>query len=123
MHTIFARLNHPQASEFYQSAYCYDEPAINLYAEPLVHMTTKVIQDALGTKPEEVLLDFTDKADEDFPETAPPFRYSTKLALLKLEADEDGTTYSTKYGPVWLCNHLFDYFDEATEVLYVGINA
>ena len=119
LHTLTARLGHPQAGVFYANCYCYDEPSIDLYGEPLVHMTTEAIQHFLGDKPQEITLMFTVNSKE-LPKS------EVILQLDYTERDPDGTTYiaSDKQNniPVWLCNHLFDYFSEPPQTFYVGIN-
>ena len=127
MHTITARLNHPQAGSLYQDCYCYDEPSIDLIAEPLVHQTTTAIQALLGDKPEFITIHFTDDICED-PPKAPG---SIELWLTLGECDPEGTTYAAEEFDitigllgtyeVWLCNHLFDYFDKPPETLHVTV--
>lgn len=119
LHTLTARLGHPQAGVFYANCYCYDEPSIDLYGEPLVHMTTEAIQHFLRGAPEEIKLMFTTNKQE-LP------RSELILQLDYTERDPDGTTYKASDGlediPVWLCNHLFDYFSEPPKTFYVGIS-
>ena len=133
IHTITARLNHPQAGAIYQDCYCYDEASIDLVAEPLVHETTECIQYALrcdpryrnNAKPEWIQLSFGLEEPEDLHPDA-------VLVLLEFEKqDEDMSMYEvTVVAPkaamtefsmrglfgcdatAALCPHLMDYFPE-----------
>ena len=126
IHTITARLNHPQAGSLYQDCYCYDEDSIDLVAEPLVQQTTEVIQSFLKGKPEEITIEFTDDLLH-----LPKDEGAVSLWLTLKSQDEDGCTYEAEEmnlfiglcgGPdVWLCNHLFDYFDAPPEEFYCQI--
>ena len=45
--TITARLNHPQAPDTYKDCYCFDNPEMDLVAEPFVESATKCIKKAM----------------------------------------------------------------------------
>ena len=126
MHTITARLNHPEAGSIYKDCYCYDEPSINLIAEPLVHQTTKAIHTFLRSEPEVITIHFSDQLTD-----LPELENSTTLWLSFQAQDELGSTYLAEEmnmgigllfdKQVWLCNHLFDYFPTPPKEFYAVI--
>jgi len=144
IHTITAIYNHPEADKAYANCYCYDEPQLDLVAEPLVHDATEAIISSLclsgkfknDTIPTKIKLHFTDDADEadEFLEDD----VVVELEYLEQENDfsmYDFTVISPEYAAVNaalaghyvlfpavpLCPHLMDYFEEPPRSLFVRI--
>jgi hypothetical protein len=141
--SITARLNHPQASEVYKNCYCFDNPEMDLIAEPFVHSTTEVIKKALEwckyPPSQFVELNFTDSEDLAFKQ----FRSTSwpTLLLNLLRPDNGGHDYGTlclfperaqenwaneAFGnesrfDCWLCPVLLQYFPEPPKEIYCQV--
>ena len=125
MHTITARLNHPEAADLYKDCYSYSDDHVQ--GEPLVHQTTEVIHKLFGGRaPEVITLTFSAAGDPAWKQEPHPVAF-----LHHPTPDTDGvggTTYicdpvhpqdledawidsiGEPLWTVWLCSHLFDYF-------------
>lgn len=148
MHTISARLRHPQAGLQYRDCYCFDAEEHSLIAEPFVPSATAAIAAACASlnplqeggipaPPPEVDLRFTASSLEDLnPEESSTTSVWVVLNLLCPEGDghnydmlvlEPGDAviqycicYSTMQ--LWLCPVLLDYFPNgAPQRLFVQI--
>jgi len=123
--TVFnltARLNHPEAPALYKDCFCYDEPSLDITAEPLIHITTAAIQKLLApATPQQIQLTFSTEHQPDWSGVV------TELTFV--EGDADGSTYvvtpvgtsTTRPLPVWLCAHLLDYFDSPPQTFFCSI--
>ena len=133
---LTARKQHPSASEIYSDCFCYDESAVGLIAEPLVHSATAFIDHAIAaasfSPAEAVELQFSAEQQQlNLGDQYPV----VELALQ--EFDSDGHTYTgTVIAPaaaqrqalaaqeddtVWLCSHLLDYFETPPVLFFVQI--
>ena len=126
MHTITARLHHPDAAALYQDCYCYSDHYVR--GEPLVHQTTNVIHQLFGGRaPDVITISFSATGDPAWKDHDHPVAF-----LHHPTADTDGTggtsyicdpvhpqaledawlnqQFEAEPLTVWLCEHLFDYF-------------
>jgi len=147
VHTLHARLNHPDAGEIGKTTYHYDDPKHGVYCEQLVASTSEAIHCVLlsaglwdddKTKPERVTLRFTrTKSGFDaITEGSDPV-----IKLLYTGYANDMSTYLVEGvypqsfidewdfmddmgGPttVELCGHLLDYFLAEPESFYCQLS-
>lgn len=149
VHTLHARLNHPDAGEIGKTCYFYDDPKHGVYCEQLVRSTSSAIHDVLMSAgllndhkvmPERVTLRFTPVSD------GPLRDISTDLPIIKLhfnrrDSDSEMSIYGIEGwfpqafademdfmdnmgGPteVELCDHLLDFFPKAPALFYCQVS-
>lgn len=143
IHTITAQTNHPQAPAHQAELYCFDNPLMELTAEPFVESATAAINDTLQWAGRPITGSVQLRFTTDLEEALTTFRRE-QLPVIDLalaHPTDDGHTYrlnvlypddavdawldQTLLDPAqtcWLCPVLLQYFPEgAPEHLYVQI--
>lgn len=149
VHTLHARLNHPDAGEIGKTCYHYDDPEHGVYCEQLVASTTLAIQCiALSAKlwddpkdgPEHVTLRFCPVSDDALRELNPDLPIvrlhrrrrdiNTEMTIYLVEGwhppafSDEMEFMDNMSGPpeVELCDHLMDFFPQAPEIFYCQVD-
>jgi hypothetical protein len=146
--TIFAYKDHPDVTAPFRGCYHYDDRFV--FAEPLVHSATEVI-DSLFTlrsipAPWEVCLEFAKEFPGEWTFGSPRDPILI-LNLLDTDISKEGKSVGHTYacspiplqgnlaalwrqakqerkttGEAWLCEHLLDYFEEPPQEFFVKIS-
>lgn len=146
---IRAQLRHPDAGDFYADCYAYSDDRVN--GEPLVHVTTELIKNAIScmevqrdgvagqpwSAPPAVQLDFTDQLDQlqltddnavlvelRFQEQDEDMSIYDARVIAPLDAAEEFATRQQLFADgdqAHLCPELFHYFSSPPPRFWVAI--